>query len=46
MKNISVNNCKENKTRISYSINFFPKIVRFVRWCGRIWYSQTGYSWQ
>jgi len=28
------------------SITFFPKIVPFVRWCGKIWYSQTDHGWQ
>jgi hypothetical protein len=26
--------------------NLFPKIMPFMRWCGKIWYSQTGYRWQ
>ena len=25
---------------------FFPKIVSFVRLCGKIWWSQTGHRWQ
>ena len=24
----------------------FPKIVHFIRKCGKIWYSQTGHRWQ
>jgi len=26
--------------------NFFPKIMLFMRKCGKIWYSQTGCRWQ
>ena len=26
--------------------NFFTKIVPFMRWCGKIWYSQGGHRWK
>ena len=28
------------------SITFFPKVMLFMRWCGKTWSSQTGYRWQ
>jgi hypothetical protein len=34
------------KTRIFCSVTSFLKIVPFVRWCWKIWYSQSGLRWQ
>jgi len=33
------------KTHILCSITFFyPRIVTFVSWCGKTWYSRTGHN--
>jgi len=34
------------KTQFYFQYFFPPKIVSFMRWCGKIWYSQTGHRWQ
>jgi len=37
MRNISDKSCTENQKNILFSITFFPKIVTFMRWCGKLW---------
>jgi hypothetical protein len=32
------------KTYIFYSIFFFPKIMAFMRYCGKIWYTRSRHS--
>jgi hypothetical protein len=54
--NISLNSSKndkylshcyrENQYTHFISIFFFSKIVPFMRWRGKVWYSQTGHKWQ
>ena len=39
-------NCRENQHTFSAQKLFFPKIVLFTRWCGKILYSRTGYRLQ
>jgi len=34
------------KTYILCSLTLFPKIVPFIRYSGKTWYSQTGHRWQ
>ena len=46
MRNASDKSCTENKTRIYSSITPPPKVVAFVRKCGKILYSRTGQRWQ
>ena len=36
---------KRKKTHFMFN-NFFPKIVPFMRYCGKILYSHGGYRWQ
>jgi len=33
------------KTHILCSVTFFLKTVPFVRWCAKVWYSQTAHRW-
>jgi len=37
---------RENQNRHFVFNNFFSKIVPFMRYCGKILYSQTGHKWQ
>jgi hypothetical protein len=46
MRNVSDENCGENQNTIFMSIIFFPKIMSFMRKCGKIWWSQTSQRWQ
>jgi hypothetical protein len=43
MSNVSDKSCRENQNTLFYVQKFLPKIVPFVRWCGKIRYSQTGH---
>jgi hypothetical protein len=45
MRNTSDAFVEKIKTHFMFS-NFFSKIVLFIRSCGKIWYSQTGHTWQ
>jgi hypothetical protein len=46
MRNVSGRICRESQEAHFMFNNFFPKIVPFMRQCGKIWYSQTGHRWQ
>ena len=46
MRNVSGKRCTENQNAHSMSNNFLPKIVPFIRRCGKIWQSRTGHRWQ
>ena len=37
--------CRENQNAHFLCTNIFPKLVRFVRYCGKIWQSQTDHRW-
>ena len=45
-RNVSDRSCIQNDTRVYSSISFFPKIVLFMRKCGRISCSRTAHIWQ
>jgi hypothetical protein len=34
------------QTHILYPLNFPPKILPFVKWCGKIWKSRTSHGWE
>jgi hypothetical protein len=40
LRNVSDKNCRENQTTL-YVLFFSPKIVPFMRYCGKILQSQT-----
>jgi len=46
MGNVSDKSCTENKNTHFMFSNFFAKIVPFMRYGGKIRYSQTGHGWQ
>ena len=46
MRNVSHQNCRENQNARFMFNNFFPKIVPFLRQCGKIWWSRRGHKWQ
>jgi hypothetical protein len=46
MRNVSDKSCRENQNTHFMFNSFFPKIVPFMRQCGKIWYSRTGHRWQ
>jgi hypothetical protein len=47
MRNFSNKICRENQKKKCVLYNdYIPKIVPFMRWCGKMWYSQTGHRWQ
>jgi len=37
MRNVSDKRCRENQNTHFMLNNFFPKIVPFMRWRGKIW---------
>jgi hypothetical protein len=43
MRNVSDKSCRENQNTHFMFNNLFPKIVLFMRKCGKIWYSRTGH---
>ena len=46
-RSVSDTSCRENhNTYFTFSNFFFPKIVPFMRYCGKIWWSQRGHRWQ
>jgi hypothetical protein len=46
MRNVSDGNCGENQNILFMSIICFPKIMPFMRKCGKIWWNQTSHRWQ
>jgi hypothetical protein len=47
VRNVSDKNCREHHNKHFISNDFyFPKIVSFIRQCGKTWYSQTEHRWQ
>jgi len=36
MRNVSDKSCRENQNTHFVFSNFFSKLVRFMRWCGKI----------
>jgi len=30
----------------TFYVQFFSKVLQFMRWCRKIWYSRTGHRWQ
>jgi hypothetical protein len=46
MRNVLGKSCRESQNTHFMFYNSFPKIVPFMRCCGKIWYSQTGHRWQ
>jgi len=45
MINVSDKSCGEHQNRHLMFNNTFPKIMPFIRHCGKKWYSQTGHWW-
>jgi len=39
MRTVSDKICRESENKYFVFENIFPKIVPFVRWCGKLWYS-------
>ena len=46
IKNVSDESCTENQNTHFIFSNLFPRIVPFMSWCGKIWYSRTAHRWQ
>ena len=46
MRKFSDKICRENQNTHFMFNNIFPKIMTFMRQCGKIWYSRTCHSWQ
>jgi len=46
MRNFSDRNCTENQNTRFMFIDFFYKIMPFLRLYGKILYSQTGHIWE
>ena len=46
MRNVSDKSCRENQNTHFVLNNFFPKIVRVMRECGIVLWSQRGRRWQ
>jgi hypothetical protein len=42
MRNVSEKNCRENQN--TFVINGFSRIMRALRYCGKILYNRTGYK--
>jgi len=45
MRNISDKLCKGNQSTHFMFHNLFPKIMSFLKYCGKIWYGQKGHRW-
>jgi len=45
MRNTLDESCTENQNTHFTFHNSLPKIVPFMRQCGKIWYSWTGHRW-
>jgi len=46
MKYVSDKRCRENQNTHFIFIKVFPKVVQFMRHCGKIWYSRRDHRWQ
>jgi len=46
MRNVSHKSFRGNQNTHSVFNNFFYKIMPFMTWCGKVWYSRTGHRWQ
>jgi hypothetical protein len=46
MRNVSDKGCRENQNTHFMFHKLLPKIVSFMRWCAKIWYSHPGHRWQ
>jgi len=46
MRNVSDKSFREYHSTHFVRDIFFPKILPFMRKCGKMWYSQTGHRWQ
>ena len=46
MNSIIDTRCRQNQTHFIFNKVFPPKIVPFMRWCQKMWWSQRGRRWQ
>jgi hypothetical protein len=46
IRNVSSKSCRKNQNTHFVFSNFFPKVVPFMRQCGKIWWSQRGHKWR
>jgi len=43
MRNVADKICRPNQGTHFILNNFFPEIVPFVRWCGKMWWGRAGH---